>query len=105
MDDYYAALFTWDPNQATYAGIHDYDNKLADLSAENFTRRSASLKKFHEQLKTLRAGRAQRPTKPSTPKRSTTRSRPNSSNSTPCETGNATRSTTSASRPRVSTCS
>src|SRR5258708_33088151 len=23
VDDYYAAYFDWDPNQATYAGIHD----------------------------------------------------------------------------------
>ena len=33
MDDYYAALFDWDPTQATAAGIHDRDDKLADLSA------------------------------------------------------------------------
>ncbi|MBA4187956.1 MAG: DUF885 domain-containing protein [Planctomycetaceae bacterium] len=57
VDDYYAALFAWDPNQATYAGIHDFDDKLSDLSAANFTRRSETLTKLHEQLKTLRAGK------------------------------------------------
>jgi len=56
-DDYYDALFAWDPNQATYAGIHDNDHLLADLSAPNFTRRAEALKKLHERLKTLRAGK------------------------------------------------
>lgn len=55
VDDYYSALFAWDPNQATYAGIHDHDAKLSDLSAENYARRNAELKKLHERLKTLRA--------------------------------------------------
>jgi hypothetical protein len=27
VDDYYAALFAFEPNQATYAGIHDFDDK------------------------------------------------------------------------------
>src|SRR4051812_29972902 len=33
VDDYYAKLFDWDPVQATYAGVHDRNDKLADLSA------------------------------------------------------------------------
>ncbi len=57
VDDYYAALFAWEPNQATYAGIHDFDEKLADLSAPNITHRADVLKKLHERLKTLRAGK------------------------------------------------
>ncbi len=57
VDDYYAALFVWEPNQATYAGIHDFDEKLADLSAPNITHRADVLKKLHERLKTLRAGK------------------------------------------------
>ncbi len=56
-DDYYAALFAWDPAQATYAGIHDFDDKLADLTAERFAGRIAALKKQHERLKALRAGK------------------------------------------------
>ncbi|MDY3563256.1 DUF885 domain-containing protein [Gemmata sp. JC673] len=55
-DDYYAALFAWDPNQATYAGVHDFDARLADLSAASFARRTADLKKLHQRLKGLRAG-------------------------------------------------
>ncbi|VTR90987.1 Uncharacterized protein OS=Myxococcus stipitatus (strain DSM 14675 / JCM 12634 / Mx s8) GN=MYSTI_05584 PE=4 SV=1: DUF885 [Gemmata massiliana] len=57
VDDYYAALFAWEPNQATYAGIHDFDEKLADLNAPNITHRADVLKKLHERLKTLRAGK------------------------------------------------
>ncbi len=33
VDDYYAQYFQWDPTQATYAGIHDFDGRLSDLSA------------------------------------------------------------------------
>ncbi|QJX00855.1 DUF885 domain-containing protein [Frigoriglobus tundricola] len=57
VDEYYAALFAWDPNQATYAGIHDYDDKLADLSEANYTRRAATLRKQHERLRDLRTGK------------------------------------------------
>ncbi len=56
-DDYYAALFAWDPNQATYAGIHDRDAALADLSAAAVARRAVALKGQHERLKSLRAGK------------------------------------------------
>jgi hypothetical protein len=57
VDDYYAALFAWDPNQATYAGIHDSDGKLPDLTAERFADRAATLKKQHTELRALRAGK------------------------------------------------
>jgi uncharacterized protein (DUF885 family) len=57
VDDYYAALFAWDPNQATYAGIHESDGKLSDLTAERFADRAAALKKQHAQLRALRAGK------------------------------------------------
>ncbi len=50
VDDYYTATFKWDPNQATYAGIHDFDDKLADLSAANFTKRANALKALHARL-------------------------------------------------------
>lgn len=57
VDEYYAALFARDPNQASYAGIHDFDDKLADLSADAFAKRSEQLKKQQAALKTLRAGK------------------------------------------------
>jgi len=57
VDDYYAALFAWDPVQATYAGIHDHDDKLADLSAAGIIRRREALAKTQERLKSLRAGK------------------------------------------------
>ncbi len=57
VDDYYTALFEWDPNQATYAGVHDYDEKLAKLTAESYADRAAGLKKLHTRLKALRAGK------------------------------------------------
>jgi uncharacterized protein (DUF885 family) len=61
VDDYYAAYFDWDPNQATYAGIHDRDHKLADLSADSVRRRAAGLKALHARLKALRAGSLSEP--------------------------------------------
>jgi uncharacterized protein (DUF885 family) len=54
VDEYYQALFTWDPTQATYAGIHDFDDRLADFSAANFGRRADSLKQFRQRLTALR---------------------------------------------------
>lgn len=54
VDDYYQALFTWDPSQATYAGIHDFDGRLADYTAANFERRAAALKQFQKRLAELR---------------------------------------------------
>ncbi len=55
VDDYYASLFAWDPNQATYAGIHDFDDRLADFHAAGFGRRTELLKKMRERLTALRA--------------------------------------------------
>ncbi|QDU23648.1 DUF885 domain-containing protein [Urbifossiella limnaea] len=56
-DDYYAALFAWDPNQATYAGVHDFDTKLADFSADNIAHRVDTLKRLQARLDTLRGGK------------------------------------------------
>ena len=53
VEDYYAAQFAADPVQATYAGVHDYDAKLADLSANAVARRIAELKQFQTRLGTL----------------------------------------------------
>jgi uncharacterized protein (DUF885 family) len=54
VDDYYAALFAWDPTLATYAGIHDFDDKLADYSSGAYGRRGESLKKMGEVLARIR---------------------------------------------------
>ena len=55
VDDYYAALFDWDPNQATYAGIHDRDARLADRSAAAVARRVDQLKQLAARLAALPA--------------------------------------------------
>lgn len=57
VDDYYAALFHWDPMQATAAGVHDRDDKLGDRSAAAVARRVVELKKFAEELAVLRTGK------------------------------------------------
>src|SRR6187399_813421 len=57
VDDYYNALFAWDPTQATYAGVHDFDDRLADLSAANVAKRAAALKDMKARLKDLRVGK------------------------------------------------
>lgn len=57
VDEYYAALFAFEPNQATYAGIHDHDAKLPDYSAASIKARAAALKAQQEKLKALRAGK------------------------------------------------
>jgi uncharacterized protein (DUF885 family) len=55
VDDYYTALFRWDPAQATAAGIHDCDDQLSDLSAAAFSRRGKSLHEMQDRLKTIRS--------------------------------------------------
>jgi uncharacterized protein (DUF885 family) len=55
VDDYYGGLFTWDPAQATAVGVHDFDDKLADLSANNFARRGEYLRRMGDRLASLRA--------------------------------------------------
>lgn len=57
VEDYYAGLFQWDPVQATAAGIHDYDDKLPDLSQESYGRRRQRLEELRQRLKALRAER------------------------------------------------
>jgi uncharacterized protein (DUF885 family) len=57
VDNYYAATFAWDPTQATYAGIHNFDDRLADFSAANIARRAATLKQMQEGLAALRGGK------------------------------------------------
>src|SRR5262245_55177358 len=49
-DDYYKQLFLWDPNLATTAGIHTFDDKLADLSASRIAARISEIKASHERF-------------------------------------------------------
>jgi uncharacterized protein (DUF885 family) len=53
-DEYYAALFAWDPVQATYAGIHDHDGALPDYSAAAYTRRLEALRGQRGKLEKIR---------------------------------------------------
>ncbi len=55
VDDYYQSLFAWDPTQATYAGIHSADDRLANLSAPNVARRVQALKNLRDRLQALQA--------------------------------------------------
>src|SRR5437879_3457511 len=53
-DLYYDSLFNWDPNLATYAGIHDRDNRLANMSAKAFSNRIVVLEFLQTRLAILR---------------------------------------------------
>src|SRR4051812_42671062 len=57
VDDYYKAAFLWDPTQATYAGIHDYDDKLPDFSAKAFAERIDALHQMKAWLSHLRTAK------------------------------------------------
>ncbi len=57
VEDYYAALFAWDPTQATYAGVHDFDEKLSDLSLASIRRRVEGLVTMQRRLVDLREGK------------------------------------------------
>src|SRR5262245_40563801 len=50
VDDYFAASFRDSPNFATYLGVHDYDDRIDDLSRAGFEQRIAEQKKFLARL-------------------------------------------------------
>ena len=50
VDDYFDALFEWNPSEATAAGIHDYDSKFADFSRSAHLHRIDSLTEFRKRL-------------------------------------------------------
>ncbi len=56
VDGYFNALFDTNPSQGTAAGLHQYDTKLEDLSANAFSRRIQELHRQLDRLQTLRAG-------------------------------------------------
>ncbi len=53
VNAYYADKFLWDPIDASYQGVHDYDNRLPDYSADAIARRVALLKAGRDGLKLL----------------------------------------------------
>lgn len=55
VDDYYAAVFDWDPTQATAAGVHDRDDRLPDRSAAAVADRLHGLHKLADRLAALPA--------------------------------------------------
>ena len=50
VDDYFEALFDWYPAEATAAGIHDYDSRFPDWSAQGHRRRIDTLKALQRKL-------------------------------------------------------
>ncbi len=57
VDDYFNASFEAKPSRGTGAGLHQYDDRLEDGSAEGAKKRIESLKTFQSRLDTLRAGK------------------------------------------------
>jgi uncharacterized protein (DUF885 family) len=56
VDDYFNASFEAKPSSGTVAGLHQYDDRLEDVSAEAFKKQIESLKAFQARLQNLRAG-------------------------------------------------
>ena len=57
VDDYYSALFDWDPMQATAAGIHDRDDRLGHRSVAAVHSRVVILQRLAARLAGLRTGK------------------------------------------------
>lgn len=57
VDDYFDAYFQRKPSEGTAAGLHQYDDRLEDGSAEAVSKRIATLKALQARLDKLRAGR------------------------------------------------
>jgi uncharacterized protein (DUF885 family) len=56
VDDYFDAYFAWKPSEGTAAGLHQYDDKLEDGSAEATRKRVEQVKALQSRLDRLRAG-------------------------------------------------
>ncbi len=50
VDDYFAAYFRHAPSAGTAAGLHDYDDKLEDMSKPHIDARLAEVKAFQKRL-------------------------------------------------------
>src|SRR5580704_19134683 len=57
VDDYFSASFDAKPSRGTGAGLHQYDDRLEDGSAEAVKKRIEALKTFQTRLDKLRAGK------------------------------------------------
>jgi uncharacterized protein (DUF885 family) len=56
-DDYFRALFEWNPSTATSIGFHEYDSRLEDLSAAAIHGRVEKLKQLKTELASVRQGK------------------------------------------------
>jgi uncharacterized protein (DUF885 family) len=57
VDDYFDAYFARKPSEGTAAGLHIYDDRLEDGSADAVTKRVATVKALQARLAKLRAGK------------------------------------------------
>jgi uncharacterized protein (DUF885 family) len=57
VDDYFKATFDAKPSRGTGEGLHEYDDRLEDGSADAVKKRVESLKTFQARLDKLRAGK------------------------------------------------
>jgi uncharacterized protein (DUF885 family) len=58
VDDYFDAYFSWKPSEGTAVGLHEYDNRLEDRSADATAKRVETVKGLQARLGQLRrAGR------------------------------------------------
>jgi uncharacterized protein (DUF885 family) len=57
VDDYFKASFAAKPSRGTAAGLHEYDDRLEDGSAEAVKKRIEALKTFQARLDKFRAGK------------------------------------------------
>src|SRR5262249_18755718 len=57
VDDYFDAYFARKPSEGTAAGLHQYDDKLEDGSADAARKRVEQVKALQARLERLRAGR------------------------------------------------
>jgi uncharacterized protein (DUF885 family) len=57
VDDYFDLYFTYKPSEGTAAGLHQYDDRLEDRSADSVRKRIATVQALQARLEKLRAGK------------------------------------------------
>src|SRR6266699_165805 len=57
VDDYFDAYFARKPSEGTAAGLHQYDDRLEDGSADAVKKRVEAVKALQARLDKLRAGK------------------------------------------------
>jgi uncharacterized protein (DUF885 family) len=57
VDDYFAAYFAHKPSEATAAGLHEYDDRLENLSADAIGKRLEAIQALQRRLDKLRDGK------------------------------------------------